>query len=123
MIEIVEYKNEYAKDLSEIILDNMYKIKTKENKCCLYIENKCSIYENRPIDCRLFPYDIRKNKNENWTTNTTTQQLVKRKIGSSIHQNYRDNLFDYFLIESKDEMKWKIIPETKKNSRLSFTKS
>mgnify|MGYP000198077546 FL=1 len=31
MIEIVEYKNEYAKDLSEIILDNMYKINIKEH--------------------------------------------------------------------------------------------
>ena len=30
MIEIVEYKNEYAKELSEIILDNMYKINIKE---------------------------------------------------------------------------------------------
>ena len=31
MIEIVEYKNEYAKELSEIILDNMYKINIKEH--------------------------------------------------------------------------------------------
>lgn len=30
MIEIVEYKNEYAKELSEIILSNMYKINIKE---------------------------------------------------------------------------------------------
>ena len=30
MVEIVEYKNEYAKALSEIILDNMYKINIKE---------------------------------------------------------------------------------------------
>lgn len=83
-----------------------------------------SKYEAKFYDMEFLRIDsIRKNKNENWTTNSTIQQLVKRKIGSSIHQNYRDNLFDYFLIESKDEMKWKIIPETKKNSRLSFTKS
>lgn len=31
MIEIVEYKDEYAKDLSEIILDNMYKINIKDH--------------------------------------------------------------------------------------------
>lgn len=31
MIEIVEYKDEYAKDLSEIILNNMYKINIKEH--------------------------------------------------------------------------------------------
>lgn len=31
MIKIVEYKNDYAKELSEIILDNMYKINIKEH--------------------------------------------------------------------------------------------
>ncbi len=31
MIEIVEYKDEYAKELSEIILSNMYKINIKEH--------------------------------------------------------------------------------------------
>lgn len=31
MIKIVEYKNDYAKELSEIILDNMYKINIKDH--------------------------------------------------------------------------------------------
>ena len=31
MIKIVEYNNNYAKELSEIILDNMYKINIKEH--------------------------------------------------------------------------------------------
>ena len=31
MIKIVEYNNDYAKELSEIILDNMYKINIKEH--------------------------------------------------------------------------------------------
>jgi len=31
MIEIVEYKDEYAKELSEIILSNMYKINIKDH--------------------------------------------------------------------------------------------
>lgn len=31
MIKIVEYKNEYAKELSEIILSNLYKINIKEH--------------------------------------------------------------------------------------------
>lgn len=31
MIEIVEYSNNYAKELSKIILDNMYKINIKEH--------------------------------------------------------------------------------------------
>lgn len=46
-------------------------------------------------------------------TNSKSQQLTKRKTGSSVNQNYRDNIFDYFVIESEDEMNWKLLPETK----------
>lgn len=66
---------------------------------------------------------IRKNTLENWTMNSPSQQLTKRKKGSSINQNYRDNLFDYFLIESKDEMKWKIFPEIKKGGEYNLQKA
>ena len=31
MIEIVDYKAEYAKELSEIILDNIYKVNIKDH--------------------------------------------------------------------------------------------
>lgn len=66
---------------------------------------------------------IRKNKNENWQNTSTTQQLLKRKAGTSINQNYRDNLFDYFLIESNDELKWKIFPETKNIADYNLQKA
>ncbi|MGA9213585.1 GLPGLI family protein [Kaistella sp.] len=66
---------------------------------------------------------ISKNKNEKWIINSESQQLIKRKKGSNIHQNYRDNLFDYFLIESKDDMKWKISPETKKVAEYQLQKA
>jgi Fe-S-cluster containining protein len=35
-------------------------MKTKNEKCIFYSEQtrRCSIYENRPIDCRLFPLDV-----------------------------------------------------------------
>lgn len=41
MIEIVEYKDEYAKELSEIILDNMYKsiLKITEKKLLTEFHN------------------------------------------------------------------------------------
>lgn len=37
------------------------KMKTYNNKCCFYKNGNCSIYDERPIDCRLFPFDIRRN--------------------------------------------------------------
>jgi Fe-S-cluster containining protein len=36
-------------------------IKTSDNGCYFYKDGKCSIYSERPIDCRLFPLDIIEN--------------------------------------------------------------
>lgn len=33
-----------------------------ENGCHFYRGGKCEIYSARPIDCRLFPFDVRENK-------------------------------------------------------------
>lgn len=41
-------------------IDNeIYNIKTNKNGVCIfYKEGKCQIYENRPNDCKLYPFDI-----------------------------------------------------------------
>lgn len=56
--------NDFAKKLSV----NLYQMKREnddENKGCIFFKNhKCTIYENRPIDCRLFPFDFKEYKNE-----------------------------------------------------------
>ena len=37
----------------------------KHRKECVFLKNnKCSIYEKRPVDCIMFPFDIRKIKGE-----------------------------------------------------------
>ena len=36
-------------------------IKTNENGCYFFQDGKCSIYSDRPIDCRFFPLDIIEN--------------------------------------------------------------
>lgn len=66
---------------------------------------------------------VRKKTNQNIQANTQTHQLLKRKLGSNENQNFRDNLFDYYLIESKDELKWKILPETKKVADYQLQKA
>jgi Fe-S-cluster containining protein len=38
-------------------------IKLINNKCYFYKFNKCTIYNIRPLDCRLFPFDIKRNEN------------------------------------------------------------
>lgn len=45
------------------ITDNVYQMRRMTNNesegCIFYYNNECSIYEDRPIDCRLFPFDFK----------------------------------------------------------------
>ncbi len=67
-ISIATKKNEaeFAKKLSS----NLYQMKRtddSEDKGCIFFQNnKCSIYEHRPIDCRLFPFDFKEINGEYW---------------------------------------------------------
>lgn len=36
-------------------------MKVRGSECYFYQNRKCTIYNVRPVDCRLFPFDIRKN--------------------------------------------------------------
>lgn len=50
--------------------NNLYQMKRKDNKeengCIFFANNKCSIYDHRPIDCRLFPFDFKEIDGEYW---------------------------------------------------------
>lgn len=56
----------FAKKLSP----NLYQMRRfedkEENGCVFFANNSCSIYENRPIDCRLFPFDFKEINGEYW---------------------------------------------------------
>lgn len=65
LISISTITNKPVKDFGEEIILNdekfhLLKEKKGSTECVFYdSENKmCSIYENRPFDCRLFPFDI-----------------------------------------------------------------
>lgn len=50
--------------------NNLYRMRRKENKeengCIFFVNNMCSIYDHRPIDCRLFPFDFKEIDGEYW---------------------------------------------------------
>lgn len=58
------------KDFATKLTNNLYQMRRvddDENKGCIFFNNnKCSIYENRPIDCRLFPFDFKEIDGEYW---------------------------------------------------------
>ena len=60
-IELIskDYNDFYVK-----ISDNLYRLKTIDNKCIFYNDNKCNIYKDWPLDCKLYPFDIIKKDND-----------------------------------------------------------
>ena len=45
-------------DFFNIKENNIYTLKTVGNKCIFFVNNQCLIYKNRPLDCKLFPFDL-----------------------------------------------------------------
>lgn len=43
---------------SESINEERLSLKSVEGKCVFYKSGSCSIYDLRPLDCRMFPFDI-----------------------------------------------------------------
>lgn len=64
--EISEFADEvdFASMYNDKSLKMLYQMKRNKNgNCCrFYKDCKCSIYDIRPIDCRIFPYDIKLEK-------------------------------------------------------------
>ena len=57
--EIKKIKEKTNLDKFYNIIDkDLYTLKIKEGKCIFFVNHKCNIYNIRPTDCRLFPYDI-----------------------------------------------------------------
>lgn len=78
---------------------------------------------------KFYDYDFIKNDSlskktgHNYQTNTQTDQLILRKINTFENKAFHDNMFDYFVISSKDEMIWKIDNDTKKVGEYTLQKA
>ena len=55
-------KVDFGKLHNDSALKALYQMKKQNQKCYFYRNNKCNIYDIRPIDCRIFPYDIKLEK-------------------------------------------------------------
>lgn len=57
--ELTKIRNTLLNDDFYIKLsDELYQLKTNNNQCIFYQNGKCSIYDLRPTDCKLYPFDI-----------------------------------------------------------------
>ncbi|MBQ6991617.1 MAG: YkgJ family cysteine cluster protein [Clostridia bacterium] len=61
LVKFSEIHNDYS-------LKDLYQMKrTKETNSCIFFKNnQCTIYDIRPIDCRIFPYDIKLEQDGNY---------------------------------------------------------
>lgn len=61
-------KIDFALMHNDNTLKSLYQMKRQDNSaaCYFYKNCKCSIYDIRPIDCRIFPYDIKLEKDGNY---------------------------------------------------------
>lgn len=47
-------------DFYDVVDSNLYKIKLNNDECVFLKNGRCQVYNHRPLDCRLFPFDILK---------------------------------------------------------------
>jgi len=57
--EFEKHFRKYSDRLSIIKYNKMFIVYPRNNQPCPYFDkNGCKIYKDRPIDCRLYPYDL-----------------------------------------------------------------
>jgi Fe-S-cluster containining protein len=54
-----QFANEISSDEGRLL-----SLKTANNRCVFYQKGYCSVYAHRPLDCRIFPFDIIENANQ-----------------------------------------------------------
>lgn len=94
-IETVSRK--LIKDFAMKLSSNLYQMRRldnqEENGCIFFVNNQCSIYNNRPIDCRLFPFDFKEIDGEYWLIYYNSIDIC-RALPTDINEikNYAHNI-------------------------------
>ncbi len=104
-INIEEFANkvDFSKMHNDYTLKDLYQMKRQENsnQCYFYRDNKCTIYEIRPIDCRIFPYDIKLEKDGNYYLvyyKSNECQIMNENIKDIKMVSYNTRLFLRLLL-------------------------
>lgn len=95
-ISLAKMNNDYS-------LKDLYQMKRgKDNNACyFYRNNQCTIYDIRPIDCRIFPYDIKIEKDGNYYLvyyKSDKCQIINEDIKNIKMVSYNTRLFLRLLL-------------------------
>ena len=119
LIKIREFlKND---NFYDVIDENLFKLKVKNNKCIFLNNGKCTIYNYRPIDCKLYPFDIIKKDSKYYlilySLNCIENKIEyeTKSINSLIDSLYPwiDDFTDERNYTKMKTLKYKIIKEIK----------
>jgi len=69
--------------------------KTKEGVCKFLNDNSCSIYEDRPLVCRFYPFQLQSSKNGQYYF-MYTKECPGIGKGSILKISFYENLFNEF---------------------------
>lgn len=104
----------------------IYELQIKENN---QTQKTNMVLDIDKDNVKFYDYDFLKNDSiskktgENWQMNTQTDQLILRKAKTFENKTFHDNEFDYFVINSTDEMHWTIESETKIAANYTLQKA
>ena len=87
--------DEFCKPYKESVIYQMKPI--KNGGCYFYKDNKCSIYDYRPLDCKLFPFDYIINNDGEFEL-VLYKQVCKKGINLPIFDK-RKNEYYYYLLQ------------------------
>ncbi len=78
----------------------MYEMrKPYDGKCFFLKDNRCSIYDARPLICRFYPFELRYNKDKNTHVFNYTLECPVINKGKTVTKKDFDELF--FLAEQR----------------------
>lgn len=120
VIEICNRTGLLENDFSESYTNILKNMKTNNGKCYFFKDGKCSIYNFRPIDCRIFPFDVRYNNNGVlnivWYTSACPVNTNSRKYKDEIKPTFQKlrPFFNEFALHASpllDKQKYEVVEE------------
>jgi Fe-S-cluster containining protein len=119
---------------------SLYELRKKNNsnECIFWKSTSCSIYENRPFDCRLFPFDIYKingkytwivyscNPNSDWSWSESFLHALESDPSFSNSIKYLNAFSDLRRLEHDNNTKayeFQVLREVNLNKRIETMKA
>jgi Fe-S-cluster containining protein len=80
-------------------------LKTREGKCVFLKNNECTIYGQRPLICRFYPFELTTKENGNRVFRFTDEcpAVCFSKAGKSLERDYFQRLLKLACVEFKEK--------------------